>query len=341
MRQVEKLPERKHDRARMNVPVMANKVLPNRPMKKWSNAMAKKTRQPKAAGKAKPAQKTEKRLAVDTIKCDRNVQPRVTTDKAVVKEYAERIKTKDNLPPVVVYFDGEQHWLAEGFHRLAAHEKAGRKQIDCIVYEGTKADAQWRAIQNNKDHGLRRTNEDKAKAVAMAFAHPKGKDMSDRGIADLVGVSPTMVAKYRPKAKLTAKDGQSKTRVGRDGRKINTAKIGKTKKARVKLSEKPEMKAGNKTPTPQVDHGVAEPAEVAVDVANDRLVEDVLHGKPLEVYRRVLENLPDALAELAKHADEIVGKATKPKVARKALARIWKSLKVFHDAETKLAEGST
>ena len=65
---------------------------------------------------------------------------------------------------------------------------------------------------------MRRSNDDKAKAVQMAFAHPKGKDLTDRAIADLVGVSPTMVAKYRPNDDSTANNGQLKKRVGFDGR---------------------------------------------------------------------------------------------------------------------------
>jgi ParB-like chromosome segregation protein Spo0J len=158
-------------------------------------------------------------------------------DKSVVAEYAERLEAGDELPAVVVFYDGTTYWLAEGFHRLAAHKKAGNKQTNCILIEGTKADAQWHALQSNKTHGLRRSIEDKKRAVEMALEHPKGRNFSDRGIAELVGVSATMVAKYRKEAKPTAKDGQSTKRVGRDGRTINTAKIGRSKKAKPARSE--------------------------------------------------------------------------------------------------------
>ena len=297
--------------------------------------MTKTARRVKAVGTKKTAQGTEKRLSLDKIERDHDVQPRVATDTSVVADYAERIEAGDKFPPVDVFFDGEKHWLSVGFHRAAAHKKAGRKQIDCIVHQGTKDDAKWHALQSNKSHGLHRSNEDKVRAVKMAFEHPKGKDLSSRQIAELVGVSPTMVEKYRPKPEPTAKDGQSRPRIGRDGRKIKTAKIGTGKKGNGKTAK---AKPSGKPPTPHADHGVEEPAEVAPDVAKDRLVEGVLHGKPLEVYRRVLEELPNSLAALAKQVDDIAGKAMEPKAARKALVRISKSIKVFFEAETKRAE---
>ena len=194
------------------------------------------------------------------------MQPRVATDKTTVKEYAERIEASDKLPPVVVFFDGTTYWLAEGFHRLAAHKLAGRTMIDCIVIDGTKADAQWHALQTNKTHGRRRSNDDKIKAVQMAFAHPKGKDLSDRAIAELVGVSATMVAKHRPKDP-TANGVQSKKRVGRDGRVTNTAKIGKKK---AKPGTKPEAErptASASAPGQLSDK--AEPHDDSVDEHTD------------------------------------------------------------------------
>ncbi|MEI8373470.1 MAG: hypothetical protein WCJ35_11640 [Planctomycetota bacterium] len=204
---------------------------------------------------------TEKRLSLDKIKRARDVQPRVAMDNNVVKDYAERVEAGEKFPPVDVFFDGETHWAADGFHRLAGHEKAGRKQIDCIVHPGTKADAQWHALQSNKDHGLRRSVDDKKRAVLMAFEHPKGKDMSDRRIADVVGVSPTMVAKYRPKPEPTANGGQSKKRVGRDGRITKVGNIGKTKTAKSKLDAQP------KAEKPAVESIGAIPAVAAIVAA--------------------------------------------------------------------------
>ncbi len=106
---------------------------------------------------ARNAKGTEKRLSLDKIKRARDVQPRVAMDNNVVKEYAERVEAGEKFPPIDVFFDGETYWAADGFHRLAGHEKACRKQIDCLVHQGTKADAQWLALQSNKTHGQRRS----------------------------------------------------------------------------------------------------------------------------------------------------------------------------------------
>lgn len=276
---------------------------------------------------AKQAKQTEKRLSIDKIKCSKDIQPRVEMDANAVAEYAERIEAGDDLPKVVVYYDGTTYWLTEGFHRLAAYKKLGRKQVDCIVINGTKADAQWHAIRSNRGHGLPRSNADKARAVGMAFVHPEGRDKSDRAIADLLGVSPTMVAKYRPKD-ATAKDGQSKSRVGRDGRTTNTAKIGKGKKGNRKSSPKSAAKAGDKqngkaqkVATPQTERDVEDPAVEGGD------------KDPVVVYRLMLENLPATLDELTKRKDEIAGKAMKSKAARQALAHIVTRILVLQEAE--------
>jgi uncharacterized ParB-like nuclease family protein len=190
---------------------------------------------------AKTAQHPTKhvRLPVGKITCDPDVQPRVKTDPDVVRDYAELLKAKVKLPPVHVFFDGDKYWLAEGFHRVPAHKQAGRKQIEAIVHQGSKSNAQWHALQSNKTHGLRRTNDDKKRAVMLALQHPNGANSSDHKIADVVGVSVTTVGKYRKEADATIQIGQITKRLGRNDRMIDTAKIGKNKK-NAEPSQKPE-----------------------------------------------------------------------------------------------------
>jgi hypothetical protein len=65
--------------------------------------------------------------------------------------------------------------------------------------------------------------------------------LSDRQIAEHVGVAPTTVGKHRKE--LTVKDLQSDTRTGRDGRTINTANIGSKPKLWWKICHHKPAKA--------------------------------------------------------------------------------------------------
>ncbi len=166
---------------------------------------------------------------IGNIRLDGDTQPRVEIDNALVHEYARCYEAGVKMPPLIVFFDGVDHWLADGFHRWHAARKAELKSVPCDVRKGTREDARWFSYSANQTHGLRRTNEDKARAVRAALKHPNGAKMSDRQIAEHVGVGAPMVGRYRAELAATVIKIQSPVRTGRDGRKINTAKIGKKK----------------------------------------------------------------------------------------------------------------
>ena len=47
-------------------------------------------------------------------------------DADTITHYAEVMKEEGNVfPPLVVFYDGTDHWLSDGFHRHAAAKKAG------------------------------------------------------------------------------------------------------------------------------------------------------------------------------------------------------------------------
>ncbi|MEI8194330.1 MAG: hypothetical protein WCI73_00315 [Phycisphaerae bacterium] len=134
-------------------------------------------------------------LDLSTIRLDGDTQPRVAIDEHVVKEYADLLNRGETFPPIEVICDGAAYWLVDGFHRYHAHRKLERLQIQAVVTGGTLDDARWRSLTANKTHGLRRTNDDKRKAVRKALKmHP---DYSDPMLADHVGVSQPTILKYR------------------------------------------------------------------------------------------------------------------------------------------------
>ena len=141
-------------------------------------------------------------LNLSLLRIDGGTQSRVAIHEATVAEYTEVLEAGDALPPVDVYFDGTDHWLADGFHRYFANQRIGAVSIDAEVHAGTRTDALMHAFGANKAHGLRRTNEDKRKAVEGMLA--LAPQWSDRAIAKHVGVGHTMVATLRNPAKAQA-----------------------------------------------------------------------------------------------------------------------------------------
>jgi hypothetical protein len=70
---------------------------------------------------------------------------------------------------------------------------------------------------------------DKQKAVKAALLHPNGAKMSDRQLAEYLGVADVTVGRHRKEMESTATLLQSTERTGRDGRTIDTSNIGKRK----------------------------------------------------------------------------------------------------------------
>ncbi len=164
-------------------------------------------------------------LAITTIRTDGGTQPRASYHFGLADAYAEDMEAGAVLPPVVVFYDGADYWLADGFHRVLAATKIGRTDIDADVRQGTQQDAQWYSYSVNQAHGLRRSNEDKQRAVDAALKHPRAAGMSDHDIADHCGVSQPFVSGLR---KRVTDNGYQSTengyRTGKDGVKRKTPK---------------------------------------------------------------------------------------------------------------------
>ena len=177
------------------------------------------------------AQQTPRtRLLLERIRIDGDTQPRVRLDIPTLNDYEEVIVRGVSLPPVTVFYDDSQYWLADGFHRWHAHRNAGNRLITCDVFRGTQEDAQWYAIAANQGHGLPRSTADKTKAIKAALKHPEGVKLSDRQIAEHVGVDQKTVLKYRNEMESAEEIPKVTTRKGKDGKTYDTTKIGKNPK---------------------------------------------------------------------------------------------------------------
>ncbi|MDR7035241.1 ParB/RepB/Spo0J family partition protein [Mesorhizobium sp. BE184] len=136
-------------------------------------------------------------LALDVIQIDGGTQSRATLNQHVVDDYAEAIKTGATFPPIVVFYDGKKHWLADGFHRFHAYQKAGRTSVNADVRQGTRRDAILHSVGANEAHGLRRTNDDKRRAVLTLLNDAEWGAWSDSDVRKKCAVSLALVQKIR------------------------------------------------------------------------------------------------------------------------------------------------
>ena len=150
----------------------------------------------------------QQNLNLKQIRTDGGTQPRVAIDEAVVAEYAEAYANSITLPPLTVFYDGANYWLADGFHRYWANKKINCEWVFALVHQGTKRDAVLYSVGANADHGLRRTNADKRKAVLIMLEDEEWSQWSNCEIAKRCGVSEATVRRTRDN--LTS----SKTKLG-------------------------------------------------------------------------------------------------------------------------------
>ena len=172
------------------------------------------------------------KLELNQIRTDGGTQPRGQINWGVVAEYALDMRDGVSFPSIVVFHDGRDYWLADGYHRYHATEQAGQQSIEADVRQGTQQDAQWYSYAANKSHGLRRSNEDKRRAVEAALRHPMAAALSDREIARHCGVDHKTVGAHRQKlsGEIPQIEQKSVTRNGTTY-EMSTAKIGKGSEA--------------------------------------------------------------------------------------------------------------
>lgn len=118
-------------------------------------------------------------LPIKDLTLDPGCQPRAEMNQAVVDEYAIAMAEDKEFEPVVVFHDGHQYWLVDGWHRVAAAKQAGLDTISVVVRKGNRRDAILFAAGTNATHGLRRTNSDKRRAVTTLLGDPEWSQWSD------------------------------------------------------------------------------------------------------------------------------------------------------------------
>ena len=147
-------------------------------------------------------------LELDAIRTDGGTQPRERLDESTLADYAERMSLDpatgfvvdpegQRWPELVVFFDGQAHWLADGFHRYSAAQQAGLARFQVTLHEGALRDAVLYSLGVNATHGKRRTNADKRRALTRALTDEQWRRYADSRLAALCKVSAPMVRALR------------------------------------------------------------------------------------------------------------------------------------------------
>lgn len=235
-------------------------------------------------------------LELRLIRTDGGTQPRAAIDTAIVQSYAEDMANGAAFPPLVVFHDGVDYWLADGFHRFFAGKGCGLAEIDCDVRQGTVRDAVLFSVGANASHGLRRTNEDKRRAVLTLLNDPEWAGWSDSNIARQCIVSPHTVAKLRPAPAVTMQthsEPEVRTFTTRHGTvaKMQTANIGRR--------PDPERPIFDASPsardlTPAFEPAAPRPTPQQVQSVRDRMQADGFIADQLWAIRDAFARLPGA-----------------------------------------------
>lgn len=150
-------------------------------------------------------------IAMLCIRIDGGTQSRVALSEEYISELAQALSEGDVLPPIILFYDGSEYWLADGFHRYHAVKKQEQETIASEVKQGTRRDAILYSVGANAQHGLRRTNADKRRAVETLLRDPEWTTWSDRAIARRCGVHHQMVGIVRSECSLDDSSSESRT----------------------------------------------------------------------------------------------------------------------------------
>lgn len=181
----------------------------------------------------------KKKLKLSQIRTDGKTQSRKSIDPKWVKNYAENMKEGAIFPLPVVFFDGKDHWLADGFHRVAAMKSNGLLEIEVEIKEGSVRDAKLFAIGANNLHGRNMSFDEIRNNIIEMLKDEEWGQWSDERIAKAVNVSRITVYRIRKslESKGEVQPKKSKKYIDKQGNE-NTMNV--ASKTETEKEEEPE-----------------------------------------------------------------------------------------------------
>lgn len=191
-------------------------------------------------------------LALYKIRIDGNTQARIKLNQDVVNEYAEHLKDGDKFPPMVVYHDGADYWLADGFHRYFAYKLNKETMVEVETIAGTVEDAQEYSFSANQGskRGLSNSPEDNRNIIIRMLQSPRWSVWSSDTIAKHVGVSLSTVKRVKSSLELPEQETVTYMKNGKE----------------VKAKKRAERPVGTKPDLTTVNED-----KIAIDNLNDQL----------------------------------------------------------------------
>lgn len=218
-----------------------------------------------------------KTVNIQAIVIDKGTQSRAQISEDTVTDYAEAMQAGDTFPPVTVYHDGVDYYLADGFHRLHAAKRLGKASIQAEVKTGTLRDAILFSLGANDKHGLRRSNADKRKCVRTLLEDFEWGELTVNEMARICAVSPQLVLAVKQEM-----DG---------GVKVSTVKTNAPKK------EKP-VKLNNVIEPPEEPFVAEKDEAVAELVAENQRLTDRLAVEAMDASEEEKLAASETIAEL-------------------------------------------
>ena len=158
-------------------------------------------------------------LPIAQIRRDGGTQPRGGINPSTAQKYAQMRREGRTPPAVVVFYDGENYWLGDGFHRIEGSLLAGVSDQPAEIRQGTQRDAIFYSLGANAYHGLALSDDDRHRAAVRLLLDEEWGKMSSRAIAQHVGFrSKTSVNNIRQQLREKGALGPMTEIVGTDGK---------------------------------------------------------------------------------------------------------------------------
>lgn len=202
-------------------------------------------------------------LNIANIRIDGGTQARVALNQEVVKDYAEKMRDGEKFPAIVVFHDGSDYWLADGFHRYFATKSNGTVSIECEVKNGTLDDATLFAFSANGKRGLSMSAEDNRNVIYAMLRHPEWSKWTNAAIAKHVGVSKMTVG--RVKATLDIKEDDSVKKFKDKHGNESTIDTNKLKTKKDAPTTKPDVSTGELNPFVEYEEKIKELSDTIIE----------------------------------------------------------------------------